>query len=162
ARDAGIVVHVDACAAAGHVDVDFGGLGADLCSVTGHPWGAPKGAAALLVRRGLRVPPFVVGGAQGRGPRGRSAHVPPRVGLRPGGGWGAAAAELRGAGLARGAGGARLLSEAIAAAAAGVPGVVRYGPAVGRLPNLVCLGIEGVEAEPIVLGLDQRGVAVHS
>jgi cysteine desulfurase len=26
----------------------------------------------------------------------------------------------------------------------------------------VCLGIEGVEAEPVLLGLDQSGVAVHS
>jgi cysteine desulfurase len=26
----------------------------------------------------------------------------------------------------------------------------------------VCLGIEGVEAEPVLLGLDQAGVAAHS
>jgi cysteine desulfurase len=26
----------------------------------------------------------------------------------------------------------------------------------------VCLGIEGVEAEPVLLGLDQAGIAVHS
>ena len=31
-----------------------------------------------------------------------------------------------------------------------------------RLPHLVCLGIEGVEAEPVLLGLDQAGVAAHS
>jgi cysteine desulfurase len=30
------------------------------------------------------------------------------------------------------------------------------------LPHLVCFGVEGVEAEPVLLGLDQRGVAVHS
>ena len=30
------------------------------------------------------------------------------------------------------------------------------------MPHLVCLGIEGVEAEPILLALDQHGVAVHS
>ena len=30
------------------------------------------------------------------------------------------------------------------------------------VPHLVCLGIEGVEAEPILLALDQHGVAVHS
>ena len=30
------------------------------------------------------------------------------------------------------------------------------------MPHLVCLGVAGVEAEPILLGLDQRGVAVHS
>jgi cysteine desulfurase len=26
----------------------------------------------------------------------------------------------------------------------------------------VCVGVEGVEAEPVLLGLDQSGVAVHS
>ena len=32
----------------------------------------------------------------------------------------------------------------------------------GRLPHLVCLAVDGVEAEPVLLGLDQAGVAVHS
>jgi len=31
-----------------------------------------------------------------------------------------------------------------------------------RLPHLVCLGVEGVEAEPVLLGLDRAGVAAHS
>src|SRR6185503_9262704 len=45
-----------------------------------------------------------------------------------------------------------------------VDGVERYGPARAeeRLPNLVCLGLAGVEAEPVLLGLNQRGGAVHS
>ncbi|HEY5172999.1 MAG TPA: aminotransferase class V-fold PLP-dependent enzyme, partial [Acidimicrobiia bacterium] len=66
-RERGLLVHVDACAAAGHVAVDFAALGADLCSVTAHKLGGPLGAGALLVRRGLRVPPLLVGGAQERG-----------------------------------------------------------------------------------------------
>ena len=68
--------HVDACMAAGHVPVDFGALGADLCSVSAHKFGGPKGAGALLVRRGLRLPPFVVGGAQERARRGGLEDVP--------------------------------------------------------------------------------------
>jgi cysteine desulfurase len=38
------------------------------------------------------------------------------------------------------------------------------GPASpdGRLPHLVCLGVHGVEAEPVLIGLDRAGVAVHS
>src|SRR6185436_853742 len=39
---------------------------------------------------------------------------------------------------------------------------VQYGDPQLRVPHLVCLGVEGVEAEPILLGLDQAGVAVHS
>ena len=31
-----------------------------------------------------------------------------------------------------------------------------------RLPHLVCLGVHGVEAEPVLIGLDRAGVAVHS
>jgi cysteine desulfurase len=157
ARDASVITHVDACAAAGHLSVHFGELGADLCSVTGHPWGAPKGAAALLVRRGLRFPPFVVGGAQERARRGGIEDVPAIVGF------GAAAAELNESDrLAQEAAAALVLTDRIAAVALDVGGVTRFGAPDSRLPNVVCVGIEGVEAEPIVLGLDQNGVAVHS
>ena len=31
-----------------------------------------------------------------------------------------------------------------------------------RLPHLVCIGVEGVEAEAVLLGLDQAGIAAHS
>lgn len=156
-RARGIVLHVDACAAAGHVPVDFAALDADLCSVDGPPWGAPHGAAALLVRRGLRFPPFVVGGAQERARRGGLENVPAIVGF------GAAATELASGGrLADEAAHARALTDGLAAAATAVPGVARFGHPVDRLPHLVCVGIEGVEAEPVLLGLDQRGVAVHS
>ncbi len=154
---AGAVVHVDACAAAGHIPVDFGALGADLCSVTGHTFGGPKGAAALFVRRGLRFPPFVVGGAQERARRGGIENVPAIVGF------GAVCAAIGGDELEREAQHERALSNALAAGALRrVDGIERYGDPAECLPDLVCLGVEGVEAEPILLALDQRGVAVHS
>jgi cysteine desulfurase len=157
ARERGVTVHVDACAAAGHVPIAFDELGADLCSVTSHKLGGPKGAAALLVRRGLRFPPFIVGGAQERARRGGIEDVPALVG------YGAAAAELLGGGLEREAAHARALTERLATAAlASVSDVERFGDPVDRLPHLVCLGVGGVEAEPILLALDQHGVAVHS
>lgn len=157
ARERGVLVHVDACAAAGHIPVDFAGLGADLCSITAHKLGGPKGAAALFVRRGLRLPPFIVGGAQERARRGGIEDVPAIAGF------GAAAAEL--------ADGDRLATEADAAGALTgwlldgaltVDAVAQFGDPDTRLPHLVCLGVGGVEAEPVLLGLDQRGVAVHS
>jgi cysteine desulfurase len=147
------VVHVDACAAAGHVPVDFRTLGADLCSVTGHTFGGPKGASALLVRRGLRFPPFIVGGAQERARRAGIENVPAVVGF------GAACAAISDDEEPR----ERVLSERLTAGALRrVDGIERYGDPVACLPHLVCLGVDGVEAEPILLALDQRGVAVHS
>jgi cysteine desulfurase len=157
ARDRGVLVHVDACAAAGHVRLDFGELGADLCSVTAHKLGGPKGAAALLVRRGVRLPPFVVGGDQERARRAGTEDVPAIVGF------GAAAAELDAAGrLDAEAETARAQTTRLVADATAVEGVHELGDPTARLPHLVCLAVDGVEAEPVLLGLDQHGVAVHS
>lgn len=158
ARDREVLVHVDACTAAGHVPVAFAALGADLLSVTAHKLGGPKGAGALLVRRGLRIPPLIIGGAQERERRGGLENVPAIIGF------GAAAAELLDGGrLAREAEVSRRVTETIAEGALdAVEGVVRYGAPDDRVPHVLCLGIEGVEAEPILLALDQRGVAVHS
>lgn len=157
-RDRGVLVHVDACMAAGHVPVDFGAPGADLCSVSAHKFGGPKGAGALLVRRGLRLPPFVVGGAQERARRGGLEDVPAMVGF------GAAAAELTAGDRLEVEGRAqRELTDRVAREApARVGGVALFGDRVDRVPHLVCLSVDGVEAEPILLALDQRGVAVHS
>lgn len=147
------MVHVDACAAAGHLPVDFGALDADLCSVTGHTFGGPKGASALLVRRGLRFPPFVVGGAQERARRAGIENVPAIVGF------GAACDAITAAEEPR----ERALSDRLATGALRrVDGIERYGDPDACLPHLVCLGVDGVEAEPILLALDQHGIAVHS
>jgi cysteine desulfurase len=148
-------VHVDACAAAGHTAIDFRALDVDLCSVTAHKLGGPKGAGALLVRRGLRLDPLLVGGAQERARRAGIEDVPAWVGF----GAACEAIDLPGE--------IAMQRELIAAAARVVDvvaGVDRFGPpdVSAALPNLLCLGVEGVEAEPILLGLDQHGVAVHS
>jgi len=154
-RPAGTLVHVDACAAVGYLPVSFSALGADLCSVTAHTWGGPKGAGALLVRRGLRVPPLLVGGAQERARRGGMEDIPAWVGF------GAAASAVD---LTVEAARARALVARAVEGISAVPGIARHGDpsAEGSLPNLLCLAVEGVEAEPVLLALDQHGVAVHS
>jgi cysteine desulfurase len=88
ARAHNVLIHIDACAGAGHVPIDFAALGADLLSISAHKLGGPKGAGALLIRRGLRIPPLIIGGAQERERRGGLENVPAIVGF------GAAAAEL--------------------------------------------------------------------
>jgi cysteine desulfurase len=154
-RERGVLVHVDAAQAVGHVAVDFSALGADLLSVSAHKFGGPQGVGALVVRRGLRLRPLLVGGEQERARRAGMENVAAIAGF------GAAAAVLSGPG--------RLDAEASAARAQttqvveNLPaGVVTYGDTDVRLPHLVCLGVEGVEAEAVLLGLDQAGVAAHS
>jgi cysteine desulfurase len=157
ARGREVLIHIDACASVGHTGVSFRDLDADLCSVTAHKLGGPKGVAALLVRRGLRVPPFVVGGAQERARRGGLENVPAIVGF------GAVAAGLGEPGaVAAEAGQAETLLASARAAVAAVDGTEIYGDPGARLPHVLCFSVAGVEAEPILLGLDQRGVSVHS
>jgi cysteine desulfurase len=156
-RRRGVPVHVDAAAAAGHVACDLGGLDADLVSVTAHKLGGPAGIGALIVRRGLRIEPFLVGGEQERARRAGLENVSGAIGF------GAAASWLARPGVrADEEAAARTRTDRLTRAATGVDGVEQFGDPVDRLPHLVCLGVQGVEAEPVLLGLDQAGVAVHS
>lgn len=157
-RERGVLVHVDAATAAGRVPIDVDGLGADLLSVSAHKLGGPRGAGALVVRRGLRVPPLLLGGAQERDRRAGMEDVPALVGF------GAAADELTGERLGDEARAAARLTDRLLAGVAAIDGVVAYGPAdrSARVAQIVCLGIEGVEAEAVLLALDQAGVAAHS
>ncbi len=156
-RERGVLVHVDAAAAAGQVPIAFDETGADLMSLSAHKLGGPRGIGVLLVRRGLRVPPLLVGGSQERARRAGLEDVAAAVGF------GAAATELIDS-LAGQTAVSRALVAELRSAALQIPDVEAYGPASwpDRLPHLLCVGIGGVEAEPVLIGLDQAGVAAHS
>ena len=68
-KDAGARLFIDATQALGKLAVDVESLGADAVAVAGQKIGAPAGAGACWVRRGLPVEPVLDGGAQERGRR---------------------------------------------------------------------------------------------
>jgi cysteine desulfurase len=154
-RERGVLVHVDAAAAAGHVPIDFRALGADLLSVSAHKLGGPGGVGALLIRQGLRIRPLLVGGDQERARRAGAENVAALVAF------GAACAELAADDtLDREAEQERRLTSRVLEA---LPeGVSVYGDPEERLPHIVCLGIAGIEPQAVLLGLDRAGIAVHS
>lgn len=156
ARERGALVHVDASAAIGYEPIDFAAVGADLMSVTAHTYGGPLGVGALLIRRGLRIPPFIVGGAQERARRAGIENVPAIVGF------GAATTELMTTQPEEIAAARRQTDRIGTGLAATISGLTFHGHPTDRLPNLVCFGVDGVEAEPILLALDQHGIAIHS
>lgn len=156
-RERGVLVHVDAAQAVGHVPVSFAETGADLMSVSAHKFGGPLGMGALLIRRGLRLRPLLLGSDQERARRAGLENVPAIVGF------GAACDELSQPGtLERERSSAVAHTERVIASATAVDGVQLYGDRDHRLPHLVCLGFTDVEPQAVLLGLDRLGVAVHS
>jgi cysteine desulfurase len=156
-REKGVLVHVDAAQAVGQVPIDFAALGADLLSVSAHKFGGPKGVGALLVRRGLRLDPLLLGGEQERARRAGLENVAAAIGF------GTAATSAL-ADLSDRFEQSLNHTERLLKAAAQIPGVTAYGATErgARLPHIVCLGIADVEAEAVLLGLDQAGIAAHS
>ena len=157
-RELGVLVHIDATQAVGRIPVDFGSLGADLMSFGGHEFGAPGGVGVMIVRKGLRIAPLIVGGEQERARRAGTENI---VGLLA---LGSTMVELDDRHIAA----ERERSEALIArtveSLTSLEGVELLGDPdpQRRLPHIACLAIAGVEPQGVVLGLDQRGIAVHS
>ncbi len=81
ARRHGALVHVDAAQSVGKIAVNVDELGADLLSIAGHKLYAPKGVGVLYVRRGITLPPLLLGAGQERGRRPGTENVPYIVAL---------------------------------------------------------------------------------
>jgi cysteine desulfurase len=159
-RDRKVFVHVDAAQGVGRDAIAFDELGADLLSFSGPKFGAPMGTGALLVRRGVRLEPLLVGGDQERARRAGLENVPGLVGM-------GAVAELLADPTTRAEEAARDAARIDELASAltgpdGIAGVTRLGDPVDRAPHLLCLAVADVEPQAVLLGLDQQGVAAHS
>jgi cysteine desulfurase len=154
-RERRVPVLVDAAQAAGREPIDFAGVGADLLAVSGHKLGGPTGTGALLIRRGVRIPPLFVGGDQERARRAGLENTVGALGL-------AAAAEVATASLPKARADAERWSATLRAVLGGIAGVEVFGHPVHRLAHLVCAGIADIEPQAVLLGLDRAGIAAHS
>lgn len=157
ARAAGALSHCDAVQAVGKMPVDVRAWGVDLLSLAGHKFHGPLGAAALYVRRRVRLAPLVHGGHQERSRRAGTENVPAIVGL-------GVAAVRAGSWLESGgpnavrALGERLLAELRAR----IPGTSLNGDSDQRVPGIVNVGFAGVEGEAVLHELDRAGVTVST
>lgn len=157
AHEHGALFHSDAVQGFGKLDVKRDDVPADLLTATAHKLGGPVGIGTLICRRGTCLEPLVFGGSQERGvwpgtqnPIGavgfatavrlaleeRADHLPRLRQWRD-----MLAGELRG----------------------GVPDLVVHGAgARERLPNLLSVGLPGVDQGTLLVALDLAGVAVSS
>jgi cysteine desulfurase len=157
ARPVAVPVHCDAVAAAGKVAVDFHALGVSTLAVSAHKFHGPVGVAALLVRRGVRLPPLVHGGGQQQGRRPGTEPVALVVGM-------AVALDLACREMGRRAEHARALRSAFLAGlrAGAAPLVVNGPPEEGRVPHTLNVSFPGLRADALLMALDLAGVAASA
>jgi cysteine desulfurase len=155
-RENGVLVHTDAVAAAGMVPIDVKAIGVDALSLAADQFYGPKGAAALFVRKGVRVLPLIDGGVQEGGRRGGTENVPAIVGM-------GRAAEIAAAGLGQRAEAAKTIRDLlIRELLSRAEHVVLTGHPELRLPHHASFCVEFVEGEGMLLYLDMKGVACSS
>ena len=151
-----ILVHTDAVQAAGALEINVKDLGIDMLSISAHKFHGPRGVGLLYLKRGTPFEPLIIGGGQERQNRSGTENVPGIVGL-------AKALEL--STNDRNEVNISLIEKRdriIRVLTEELEGVTINGHPVDRLPNNVSVSFEGVEGEPVLLGLDFAGICASS
>jgi cysteine desulfurase len=155
-RSRGVPCHTDAVQVAGKRPIDAPGLGVEFLSLSAHKFHAPKGVGMLYVRSHTRYQPYIIGGQQERGRRGGTENVAGIVGM-------GRAAELALAHLEDEDRRVRAMRDRLENGIMRSMGrVARNGTREPRLPNTTNLSFAGVDAESILVALDQEGICASS
>jgi cysteine desulfurase len=155
-RSKGTLFHTDAVQTPGKLKIDVQDLGVDFLSLSAHKLHAPKGIGLLYVKRRTKYQPYVIGGGQEQGRRGGTENTASIVGF-------GRAAELAMASLNDENTRVRAMRDRMERGILSkIPDCVRNGDATSRLPNTSNLAFDFVEAESILMLLDQAGICVSS
>jgi len=155
-RSKGVLCHTDAVQTPGKLNIDVKQLGVDFLSLSGHKLYAPKGVGLLYVKHQTKFQPYLLGGGQERGRRGGTENVAGIIGF-------GRASELALSNLADANTRVRVLRDKLEnGVLQAIPGTVRNGGSEPRLPNTSNIAFAGVEAEGILMLLDQAGICASS
>ncbi|MBS0631887.1 MAG: cysteine desulfurase NifS [Verrucomicrobia bacterium] len=155
-RARGILIHTDAVQVPGKLKLDVNALGVDLLSLSAHKLHGPKGVGLLYVRKGTPFQPLIVGGHQEEGNRGGTENVPYIVAF-------GRAAELARAHTEESQRRLAALRDTLEnEILQKIPHTARNGAKEPRLPNTTSIRFAGVEAEALLLMLDQLNICASS
>ncbi|MBO5373220.1 MAG: cysteine desulfurase NifS [Lachnospiraceae bacterium] len=156
AREKGVFFHTDAVQAFGHIPLSVEDMKIDMLSASGHKIHGPKGIGFLYIRKGIKIVPYLHGGAQERGKRAGTHNVPGIVGM-------AAAARLAKETLK-----GRIEKETslrdylIERIEKEIPFAVLNGSKSHRLPNNISFCFRFIEGESMLIMLDGKGICASS
>jgi cysteine desulfurase len=148
--------HTDAVQVAGKLNIDVAALGVEFLSLSAHKLHAPKGIGALFVKRRTPFQPMIIGGQQERGRRGGTENVPYIVGF-------GRAAEMAIDNIQDENTRVRKLRDYLEdEILKRIPETARNGSRQQRLPNTSNIAFGNVEAEGILLLLNQLDICASS
>jgi cysteine desulfurase len=150
------VVHTDAVQAPQWLDLAAATAHVSLVAISGHKFGGPKGVGALIVRDGTELVPLVEGGGHERGLRAGTQNVPGIVAFAT------ALLVTHGRRAEESARIATLRDVLESGLAEQVSGFSVNGASAPRVAGILHCTFDGVEAETLLLALDQRGVMAAS
>lgn len=151
-----VLVHTDACQAAGALSLDVKDLGVDLMTINASKIYGPKGVGVLYIKKGTPIYPIIHGGGQENRLRSGTESVPLIVGL-------AKALEI--AEKKRKKESSRLIplrDRLIKGILENVDKTILNGHPTDRLPNNVNITILDIEGEAMLFYLDEAGIAASS
>jgi cysteine desulfurase len=155
-RERGILIHTDAVQVPGKLKLDVNELGVDLLSLSAHKLHGPKGVGLLYVRKGTPFRGLIIGGHQEEGNRGGTENVPYMIAF-------GRAAELAGAVTVESQRKLASLRDTLEGEIlTRIPNTVRNGAKEPRLPNTTSIAFAGVEAEALLMMLDQLSICASS
>lgn len=156
ARENNIIFHSDFVQALGKIPIDIGLLNVDLASFAGHKVYSPKGVGALYVREGLEIDNLIHGGHQEGGRRAGTENV---IGVIAFG----KACDIISYDMDNERERIERLRQKLLDGILERIDHVRFnGHPAYRLPNTLNLSFEYIEAESLLIALDQNGIAVSS
>ncbi|OGL43742.1 MAG: cysteine desulfurase NifS [Candidatus Schekmanbacteria bacterium RBG_16_38_11] len=155
-KEAGVIFHTDALQTAGTIPVNVNALGVDLMSLAAHQFYGPKGVAAIYIRKGIRITPFIDGGVQENGRRAGTENVPAIAGM--GKACELAKSEIPGRVEAL----TKLRDKFIQGLLSKIEHAYLNGHPTKRLPGNVNISFEYIEGESMLLFLNIEGVAASS
>lgn len=155
AHDRGVTFHTDAVDAVGNITIDVKDSGVDLLSLSAHQFYGPKGAAALYIKEGTRIVPFIYGGIQEGGRRAGTENVPAIVGMGK-------AAELAKRDLNKRMAHVQKLRDKVIAALTQIDDVQLTGHQEKRLPGHASFTVRHIEGEGMLLLLGGNGISAAS
>ncbi len=144
------LLHTDAVQAFMKIPFSAKTLGADMISISGHKVHAPKGIGALYIKNGLKLKPFIVGGAQEEGRRAGTEAMPQIAAF-------AAACEAAGNVQENAERMGKLRSMAVERLSSGIPELVLVS---GGAPHILSISLPGWRSEVLMNFMESREIYV--